>query len=102
MRYYEILKIKDPPCFRVEDKNGIECNCSRFSVPYGVLIEEVNYNENTNVVKFINRTAINGRIETPKEFKQHLKLLDKEKNPSNKLGCFFLILLTAIVRVFLS
>lgn len=102
MTYREFLKGENGKFYIVTDKNNIECNCSISNAAESILNEIVEYNPDTKRLKFVNRVAINGRIETAKEFNKHLKMTNKEQNPDSFFQCFMLILLTAIVRVFLS
>ena len=102
MTYKEFLKTENKHFFIVVDRNNIECNCSRFNIAESVLKETVEFNPDSKQLKFIDRIASNGRIETQKELEKHMKLTNIQNNPDNKLECFLLIVLTAIVRVFLS
>ena len=102
MTYREFLKGENKYLYIVVDMNDIECSCSRFNVAESVLNENVEFNPDSKRLKFVNRAAVNGRIETAKEFDRHLKMTNKEQNPDSFFQCFMLILLTAIVRVFLS
>lgn len=97
MTYGEFVKKDYFYVYRVVDKNGESVLVISSYLPESLASEEVEIDEKNKLVRFVNREAVNGQLETGKEIKRHLR--DKTaKDRMNPIAWFFLVLLTAIIR----
>ena len=91
------MKRDDFFLFRLVDRNGRPVLCISSYLPESLLSEEVWINEKTKTVRFVDRAAINGQLETGKEMERHLRK-KTERERLTPAAWFLIILATAIIR----